>query len=126
MRRPLTRMLVSVVILHALAWLIWGNLRLHLDADACALFGWPVSMAFARQVAIALVLILLLSALGIIATTTVAIDEAFAARKRKPTVRCPVCGYDLRATPLRCPECGHVPSKVQRFYLTARPGDIMR
>lgn len=29
-----------------------------------------------------------------------------AAKRRKPTGHCPVCGYDLRASTGRCPECG--------------------
>ena len=48
------------------------------------------------------------------------LDRHFAARKALRQGLCPVCGYDLRATPdgrgtlvARCPECGNVPSPIR-------------
>jgi hypothetical protein len=42
---------------------------------------------------------------------SVAILRATRHRRRRSEGNCPLCNYDLRATPERCPECGTIPQR---------------
>jgi len=63
---------------------------------------------FVPQFVIALPLWFLAAASAFIPAVRVYSDTR--KRRRRARGRCPVCAYDLRATPDRCPECGAVPS----------------
>ncbi len=61
------------------------------DQETCVSMFWPL---------------LVFAAAGIGSTL-----KFHAARRRTPGI-CPICNYDLRATPDRCPECGTIPAKA--------------
>jgi hypothetical protein len=44
---------------------------------------------------------------GLLAALALRVDLRVAReRSRRQRGECPLCGYDLRATPAKCPECG--------------------
>ena len=66
-----------------------GASRMHID-------GWSI-MAVGMLVVVGLV------SVGIVLVARWGVRQ-----RRRHDGLCPVCGYDLRATPGRCPECGAV------------------
>jgi hypothetical protein len=67
------------------------------------MFGSATGLTFARIPFWFITIVLLLP-------VVIAIRWHVTRRRNRVGLRCPRCGYDLRATPARCPECGNIPA----------------
>ncbi len=73
-------------------------------------FGWGVTTDLGRVASRDVVVPLWAVTMATAIMPALALRQWIRRRRRRPgTGLCPVCGYDLRATPGRCPECGAVP-----------------
>ncbi|HEY8665719.1 MAG TPA: hypothetical protein VIL86_03595 [Tepidisphaeraceae bacterium] len=111
MRRKLFNLLAAISLLLCVAtvvlWVAVGDNKLHLldnwnHPDTTFVGGY-------LRLAGALTPYWLVVALTAPLPLLWAASNIFNARERRRLARvglCPVCGYDLRATPARCPECG--------------------
>jgi len=66
---------------------------------------WP---QYQTMVQVPIFIPIILSAILPVGWLLAVTARALHRRRRIKMLRCPTCGYDLRATPDRCPECGFI------------------